>query len=113
MQLNPIEISELIRERITNFESLAEVRTEGTIVSLKDGIIRIYGLANVMQSEMLEFENGSFGLALNLERDSVGAVILGEATGLAEGQKVKCTGKVLEVPIGEALLGRVVNALGQ
>lgn len=113
MQLNPTEISELIKERITQFESVAEVRTEGTIVSLKDGIVRIHGLANVMQSEMLEFSNGSYGLALNLERDSVGAVVLGDYTELAEGQKVKCTGKVLEVPVGRALLGRVVNALGQ
>lgn len=113
MQINPIEISELIRAQISNFEGLAEVRTEGTIVSLKDGIVRIHGLANVMQSEMIEFQNGAFGLALNLERDSVGAVVLGDTTGLTEGQKVKCTGKVLEVPIGEALLGRVVNALGQ
>lgn len=113
MQLNPTEISDLIKERIANFENIAEVRTEGTIVSLKDGIIRIHGLADVMQSEMIEFENGAFGLALNLERDSVGAAVLGETTGLAEGQKVKCTGRVLEVPVGEALLGRVVNALGQ
>lgn len=113
MQLNPNEISELIKERIANFEGLAEVRTEGTIVSLKDGIVQIHGLASVMQSEMIEFQNGQFGLALNLARDSVGGVVLGDTTGLAEGQKVKCTGKVLEVPIGEALLGRVVNALGQ
>ncbi len=113
MQLNPTEISELIKERIASFDNVAEVRTEGSIVSLKDGIIRIHGLADVMQSEMIEFENGAFGLALNLERDSVGAAVLGETTGLAEGQKVKCTGKVLEVPVGEALLGRVVNALGE
>lgn len=113
MQLNPTEISELIKERIANFESVAEVSTKGTIVSLKDEIARIHGLGKVVLSEMLEFSNGSYGLALNLERDSVGAVVLGSSEGLAEGQEVICTGRVLEVPVGEALLGRVVNALGQ
>ncbi len=112
MALNPTEISELIKERITNFDTAAEVRTEGTIVSLKDGIVRIHGLADVMQSEMLEFSDGIYGMALNLERDSVGAVVLGEYTNLSEGDTVKCTGRVLEVPVGEQLLGRVVNALG-
>src|SRR3984957_16522284 len=111
MQLSPVEISELIKERIANFDIKAEVRTEGTIVSLKDGIVRIYGLADVMQGEMIEFENNTYGLALNLERDFVGAVVLGRADHLAEGQIAKCTGKILEVPIGEALLGRVVDAL--
>lgn len=110
--LNPAEISELIRERIEKFKVVSEVRNEGTIVSLKDGIVRIHGLADVMQGEMIEFDNGLFGLALNLERDSVGAVVLGSYSDLAEGQKVKCTGRILEVPVGDALLGRVVNALG-
>jgi len=112
MQLNPSEISEVIKQRIAKFDAVSEIRTEGTIVSLKDGIVRIYGLANVMQGEMIEFANGTYGMALNLERDSVGAVVLGDYKGLAEGQTVKCTGRILEVPVGEALLGRVVDALG-
>src|ERR1700722_13531225 len=112
MQLSPVEISELIKERIENFDVKAEVRTEGTIVSLKDGIVRIYGLADVMQGEMIEFAENTYGLALNLERDFVGAVVLGRSEHLAEGQIAKCTGRILEVPVGEALLGRVVDALG-
>lgn len=111
--LSPSEISELIKERIGQFQAVSEARTEGTIVSLSDGIVRIHGLADVMQGEMIEFEGGVFGMALNLERDSVGAVILGSYESLAEGQKVKCTGRILEVPVGEALLGRVVDALGR
>jgi F-type H+-transporting ATPase subunit alpha len=112
MQLNPSEISELIKSRIQNFEATTEARTEGTIVSLSDGIARIHGLNDVMAGEMLEFPGGRFGLALNLERDSVGAVILGEYDDISEGESVKCTGRILEVPVGEALLGRVVDALG-
>lgn len=112
MQLSPSEISELIKQRIEKFDISAESRTEGTIVSLKDGIVRIHGLANVMQGEMLEFAGQTYGMALNLERDSVGAVVLGRTDDLAEGQVVKCTGRILEVPVGEALLGRVVDALG-
>jgi F-type H+-transporting ATPase subunit alpha len=110
--LNPSEISELIRNKIEQFQVSSDARNEGTIVSLKDGIARLHGLADVMQGEMIEFNDGIFGLALNLERDSVGAVILGNASGLSEGQKGKCTGRILEVPVGEALLGRVVDALG-
>lgn len=110
--LNPSEISELIRERIQDFSVVSEAKNEGTIVSLKDGIVRLHGLADVMQGEMIEFPGGVYGLALNLERDSVGAVILGDASGLSEGQKGKCTGRILEVPVGEGLLGRVVDALG-
>ncbi|MEM7194134.1 MAG: F0F1 ATP synthase subunit alpha [Pseudomonadota bacterium] len=113
MQLNPSEISELIKDRIKNFEAGAEARTEGTIVMLTDGIARIHGLSEAMQGEMLEFPNNTFGLALNLEQDSVGAVILGDYKHLSEGDTVKCTGRILEVPIGEGLLGRVVNSLGQ
>jgi F-type H+-transporting ATPase subunit alpha len=113
MQLNPSEISELIKERIKNFESAAEARTEGTVVSLTDGIARIHGLADVMSGEMIEFPGDTFGMALNLERDSVGAVILGSYTHLSEGDIAKCTGRILEVPVGEALLGRVVNSLGE
>ncbi|OGT47158.1 MAG: F0F1 ATP synthase subunit alpha [Gammaproteobacteria bacterium RIFCSPHIGHO2_12_FULL_41_20] len=111
-QLSPTEISELIKQRIEQFELKPEVRTEGSIVSLKDGIVRIHGLADVMQGEMIEFPGQTYGLALNLERDSVGAVVLGRADHLLEGQTVKCTSRILEVPVGEALLGRVVDALG-
>ncbi|MDX1569526.1 MAG: F0F1 ATP synthase subunit alpha [Xanthomonadales bacterium] len=110
--LNPSEISDLIKKRIENFEVASEARTEGTVVSVQDGICRIHGLAEVMQGEMIEFPNNIFGLALNLERDSVGAVILGEWEGISEGDKVKTTGRILEVPVGPALLGRVVDALG-
>ena len=113
IQLNPSEISELIKDRIKNFEAGAEARTEGTIVMLTDGITRIHGLSEAMQGEMLEFPGNTFGLALNLEQDSVGAVVLGEYKHLAEGDTVKCTGRILEVPVGEGLLGRVVDALGR
>jgi F-type H+-transporting ATPase subunit alpha len=112
MQLNPTEISDLIKRRIEQFEAVSEARTEGTVVSLTDGIARIHGLADVMQGEMLEFPGNIFGMALNLERDSVGAVILGEYETISEGDSVKCTGRILEVPVGEALLGRVVDSLG-
>jgi F-type H+-transporting ATPase subunit alpha len=112
MQLNPTEISDLIKRRIEKFEAVSEARTEGTVVSLTDGIARIHGLADVMQGEMLEFPGNIFGMALNLERDSVGSVILGEYRTISEGDSVKCTGRILEVPVGEALLGRVVDSLG-
>ena len=111
-QLNPSEISELIKQRIKSFEASAEARTEGTVVSLTDGIARIHGLDDVMQGEMVEFPGGIFGMALNLERDSVGAVVLGDYKHITEGDKVKCTGRILEVPVGEGLLGRVVDSLG-
>ena len=113
MQLSPAEITEIIKKRIMNFDAGSEVRTEGTIVSVKDGIVRIYGLENVMQGEMIEFPGGVYGIALNLERDSVGAAVMGPYEHLSEGETVKCTGRIFEVPVGEALLGRVVNALGQ
>jgi len=112
MQLNPTEISELIKSRIEQFEVVSEARTEGTVVSLSDGIARVHGLADVMQGEMLEFPGNVFGMALNLERDSVGVVILGDYKTLSEGESVKCTGRILEVPVGEALLGRVMDSLG-
>ena len=112
MQLNPSEISELIKQRVENFEVKVEARNEGSVVSLADGVVSIHGLADVMAGEMLEFTNDTFGLALNLEQDSVGAVVLGEYEHISEGDKVKCTGRILEVPVGEAMLGRVVNALG-
>lgn len=113
MQLNPAEISDLIKQKIKEFEAGAEVRTEGTIVSLTDGIVRIHGLEDVMHGEMLEFPGNTFGMALNLERDSVGAVVMGNYEHLAEGDWVKCTGKIFQVPVGEAMLGRVVDALGR
>jgi F-type H+/Na+-transporting ATPase subunit alpha len=112
MQLNPSEISELIKSRIESFDQKVEARTEGTIVSLMDGIIRIHGLADAMQGEMIELPGDTFAMALNLERDSVGAVVLGSYGHLLEGDTAKCTGRILEVPIGEAMLGRVVDALG-
>src|SRR6266480_4055583 len=112
-QLNPSEISELIRSKIQNLSLSADVRTQGTVVTVTDGICRVHGLSDVMQGEMLEFPNNSFGLALNLERDSVGAVILGEYEHITEGDTVKCTSRILEVPVGPELLGRVVNSLGQ
>ena len=111
-QLNPSEISEIIKQRIDKLDVAVEERNEGTVVSVTDGIIRIHGLADVMYGEMIEFEGNIFGIALNLERDSVGAVVLGDYKGVAEGQVCKCTGRILEVPVGEQLLGRVVNALG-
>jgi F-type H+-transporting ATPase subunit alpha len=113
MQLNPSEISELIKQRIKSFEAAAEARTEGTVVSLTDGICRIHGLADVMSGEMIELPGDTFAMALNLERDSVGAVVLGRYQHLSEGDTAKCTGRILEVPVGEELLGRVVNSLGQ
>jgi F-type H+/Na+-transporting ATPase subunit alpha len=112
-QLSPAEISDLIRSKIQNLTLSADVRTQGTVVSLTDGICRIHGLSDVMQGEMLEFPGNTFGLALNLERDSVGAVILGDYVHISEGDSVKATGKILSVPVGPALIGRVVNSLGQ
>jgi len=112
-QLNPSEISDLIRQRIGSADTSANVRTEGTIVSLNDGIVRIHGLTDALSGEMIQFNDDLYGLALNLERDSVGAVVLGNYEDLSEGDKVRCTGKVLEVPVGPQLLGRVVNALGE
>src|SRR5471030_317543 len=112
MQLNPSEISELIKSRIQGLEASADVPNQGTVISVTDGIVRIHGLSDVMQGEMLEFPGNTFGLALILERDSVGAVILGEYEHISEGDIVKTTGRILEVPVGPELLGRVVDALG-
>jgi F-type H+/Na+-transporting ATPase subunit alpha len=112
MQLNPSEISDLIKKKIENFDLGAESHSEGTVVSVTDGIVRIHGLSEAMQGEMLEFPGNAFGMALNLERDSVGAVVLGPYQHISEGDTVKCTGKILEVPVGRELLGRVVDALG-
>jgi F-type H+/Na+-transporting ATPase subunit alpha len=113
MQLNPAEISDLLKSKIQNLNISADTRNQGTVVSVTDGICRIHGLSDVMQGEMVEFPGGVFGLALNLERDSVGAVVLGEYENISEGDVVKSTGKILEVPVGPELIGRVVNALGQ
>ena len=112
MQLNPSEISDLIESRIENFDAKVEASTEGTVISLADGIALIHGLSDAMSGEMLEFPENVYGMALNLERDSVGAVILGDYKKISEGDKVKCTGRILEVPVGEALMGRVVDSLG-
>ncbi|HHH45566.1 MAG TPA: F0F1 ATP synthase subunit alpha [Thiotrichales bacterium] len=112
MQLNPTEISELIKQRIEEFEVTAEARTEGTVVAVSDGIVRIHGLAEVMAGEMIEFPGDTFGLALNLDRDSVGAVILGDYQHIREGDTARCTGRILQVPVGRGLLGRVVDSLG-
>jgi len=112
-QLNPSEISEIIKQRIDKLDVSVQAKNEGTIVSVMDGIIRIHGLADVMYGEMIEFEGGIYGMALNLERDSVGAVVLGDYLQLKEGQTCKCTGRILEVPVGPELEGRVVDALGK
>jgi F-type H+-transporting ATPase subunit alpha len=112
MAIKASEISELIRQRIQNFEAKAEARDVGTVIALTDGICRIHGLADVQYGEMIEFPGGSYGLALNLEQDSVGAVVLGEYKHISEGVTVKTTGRILGVPVGEALLGRVVSARG-
>src|SRR5260221_11829959 len=112
MQLNPSEIPELIKNRMPHVAAGAAMRAPGTVIAVTDGICRLHGLSDVMQGEMLEFPRNTFGLALNLERDSVGAVILGEYEHITEGDIVKCTGKILSVPIGPELLARVVNSLG-
>ena len=113
MQLNPAEISDLIKAKIDNLSVAEEIRTRGTVISVTDGIVRVHGLSDVMQGEMLAFPGNTFGLAMNLERDSVGVVILGEYEHIKEGDEVTCTGRILEVPVGPELVGRVVNALGQ
>ncbi|MBU6190010.1 MAG: F0F1 ATP synthase subunit alpha [Betaproteobacteria bacterium] len=113
MQLNPAEISELLKSKIQNLNVAADTRNQGTVVSVTDGICRVHGLSDVMQGEMIEFPGNTFGLALNLERDSVGAVVLGSYEHISEGDTVKATGRILEVPVGPELIGRVVNSLGQ
>ncbi|MXP56751.1 F0F1 ATP synthase subunit alpha [Pantoea sp. Mhis] len=112
MQLNYNEISELIKKRISHFNIMSETYNEGDIISVMDGIIHIHGLTDVMQSEMIALTNNRYAIALNLEQDSIGAVVLGPYTDLIEGMKVRCTGRIMEVPVGNGLLGRVVNALG-
>ncbi|MDE2275852.1 MAG: F0F1 ATP synthase subunit alpha, partial [Burkholderiales bacterium] len=112
MNLNPAEISELIKSRIEGLAVSADIKNQGTVVSVTDGIVRVHGLADARYGEMLEFPGNVFGLALNLEQDSVGAVVLGDYKHLGEGDTVKTTGRILEVPVGPQLLGRVVDALG-
>ncbi|MBS1215334.1 MAG: atpA, partial [Proteobacteria bacterium] len=112
-QLSPSEISELIKSKIQSLKLSADVRNQGTVISVTDGIVRIHGLQDAVLGEMLEFPGNTFGLALNLERDSVGSVILGDYKHISEGDTVKSTGRILEVPVGPELIGRVVNALGQ
>ncbi|WP_251975839.1 F0F1 ATP synthase subunit alpha [Salinicola avicenniae] len=111
-QLNPSEISDIIKQRIEKLDVASEARNQGTVVSVADGIVRIHGLADAMLGEMIEFPGGVFGMALNLERDSVGAVVLGDYLSLEEGMTAQCTGRILEVPVGRELVGRVVDALG-
>ena len=112
-RLRSSEISELIRQKIESFETKPEARTEGVVVGLTDGIVRIHGLSDVMQGEMIKFPGDTYGLALNLERDSVGAVIIGDYQHISEGDTVSCTGRIMDVPVGEALIGRVVDSLGR
>src|SRR5690554_1403002 len=111
-QLNPSEISDIIKKRIESMEVSTDAKNEGTIIAVTDGIVRIHGLADVMYGEMIEFDGGLYGMALNLERDSVGAIVLGDYLGLQEGQKCRCTGRILEVPVGPELEGRVIDTLG-
>jgi len=113
MKLNPSEISDLIKSRIEGFEVAAEKGSEGTVISIADGIARIYGLSDAMYGEMVQFDENTYGMVLNLERDSVGVVVLGEYEHISEGDTVRCTGRILEVPVGPELLGRVVDALGR
>src|SRR6187549_834431 len=113
MSIKASEITDLIQARIKNFDAATEARNVGTVVSVTDGICRVHGLADARYGEMLEFPGDTFGLALNLEQDSVGAVVLGDYQHLSEGDTVKTTGRILEVPVGEALLGRVVDSLGR
>ena len=112
MSIKASEISDLIKARIEQFKSTTEARNVGTVVSVADGIVVVHGLADARYGEMLEFAGNTFGLALNLERDSVGAVVLGDYKHISEGSQVKTTGRILEVPVGPELLGRVVDALG-
>lgn len=113
MTINPTEISDIIKAKIKEYDIKSTAHNEGTVVSVSDGIAIVYGIADALQGEMLEFPNKTFGMALNLERDSVGAVILGDYKHISEGDVVKCTGRILEVPVGNELLGRVVNSLGE
>src|SRR6186997_222555 len=113
MQIRAEEISKILRDHIGNYAVNVDVAEVGTVVSVGDGIARIHGVERAMAGEMLEFTHGVFGIALNLEEESVGAVLLGHSTAIKEGDRVKRTGRIISVPVGEAVVGRVVNALGQ
>src|SRR3990172_4164325 len=113
MEIKVDEISALLKKQITDFEKRVDVSEVGTVVSVGDGIAKVYGLEKCMSSELLEFPNNVYGMALNLEEEAVGAVLFGEDSLIKEGDVVKRTGKIMEVPVGEALIGRVVNAIGQ
>jgi F-type H+-transporting ATPase subunit alpha len=113
MSVRSTEISDILRQQIENFGQQLTVTNVGTVVEIGDGIATVYGLSDVMASELVEFENGVRGLALNLGEDSVGVIIMGDYTGIEEGQTVRSTGEIASVPVGDALVGRVVNALGQ
>ena len=113
MRIRPEEVSSILKKEIENYNKIFDVATVGTVIQVSDGIARVYGLQNAMAGELLEFPGGVSGMALNLEEDNIGCVILGPYTHIKEGDEVKRTGKIVEVPVGEALLGRVVNSLGQ
>ncbi|MEN9248950.1 MAG: F0F1 ATP synthase subunit alpha, partial [Gloeomargarita sp. GXS_bins_116] len=113
ISIRPDEISQIIRQQIEQYDQVVETTNIGTVLQVGDGIARIYGLDQVMASELLEFEDGTIGIALNLEQDNVGAVLMGDGRNISEGSTVKATGKIAQVPVGEALIGRVVNPLGQ
>ena len=113
MNLRPEEISSVIKEQIERYATGLEVSDVGTVIQVADGIARIHGLEKAMQGELLEFPGGVYGMVLNLEEDNVGAVLLGDSQNISEKDTVKTTGRVVEVPVGDALIGRVVNALGQ
>ena len=111
-QIQADEISRLLRDEIENYEKAVNVAETGSVISVGDGIARIYGLENVMAGELIEFKGGVSGIALNLEEDQVGAVLLGEYSGIKEGDEVRRTGRIMSVPVGEGMIGRVVDALG-
>lgn len=113
MSIRPEEISSILKQQIENYEAAVEVSEVGTVITVGDGIARIYGLENAMYNELLEFSNGTMGMVMNLEEDNIGCVILGPYTDIQEGDQVKRTGRIMEVPVGEAMIGRVVNTLGQ
>jgi F-type H+/Na+-transporting ATPase subunit alpha len=113
MKINPEEITRIIQDRIGSYQPKLEMVSTGTVVQVGDGIARIYGIEKCMYAELLEFESGIFGMALNLEPDNVGAVLLGDDTKVKEGETVRCTGRIMEVPVGEEMIGRIVNPLGQ
>src|SRR5215472_14164617 len=113
MAINVAEITSVLKEEISHFESQIQRTEIGTVIEVGDGIARIYGLRNAMAGELLEFENGTMGQVFNLEEDSIGAVIFGEYLEIKEGETVKSTGRLLEVPVGDAVMGRVLNPLGQ